>query len=312
MKGLNYIVDLLALCLVRSIFFLLSILPGSVSIALLSGIIRLVICLMPKYRHVARRNLALVFPTLSQAERDKIMWKSCDSLARILYDFARLPKLDVAWALKNVEGFAQYQKLAQEVAESKKPVLLLSGHIGSFELLAHLIGLSGIQLNFVVRDFKLPMLNAWWNGRRCHAGNKVISRKGAFRTLLATLKKRESIGVLFDQNVTRQHATFVDFFGHLAATTAVVGLIAVEGDIATITTGLSYIGAGRYRFEYTRKDFSEIIANEAMSRDEKVNKVTQVLVRDLEKLILQSPTEWFWFHRRWKTAPEGVAEDFYR
>lgn len=32
---------------------------------------------------------------------------------------------------------------------------------------------------------------------------------------------------------------------------------------------------------------------------------------ELENVIREYPDHWFWIHRRFKTTPEGVKEDFY-
>src|SRR5690606_20029609 len=105
--------------------------------------------------------------------------------------------------------------------------MMATGHLGSFELLAHCVSMYGFPISFVVRPFKLERLNAWWSGIREAAGNRAIARSGAFKEILKELTSGRDVAVLFDQNVTRNHAVFVDWFGRPAATTRTVALAAL-------------------------------------------------------------------------------------
>lgn len=303
--------DFLALVLVRTIYFILNSLPKELAVAVIEAVVRLVVLIQPKYKRIADKNLSLVFPEKTAGEKRSLTRASCRALARLLVDFGRMRSYDRAWCESHIENLRDFEEICRNLERSGRPGLFLSAHVGSFELLSHSCGILGHKLSFVVRDFQLPRLNSWWNGIRTYQGNEVISRKGAFRGLLGALKSGRSLGVLCDQNVKRQQAVFVDFFGRQAASTGVCAALALEHRLETWVLGLTYVGGDKYRFFKARQDFSDIIADESLSKDEKIRKTVERYTKDLERFILTSPGEWFWFHRRWKTAPEGAAEDFY-
>lgn len=304
--------DFLALVLVRTIYFILNSLPKGIAIGVVNIFVRLVIIIQPKYRRIALKNLGLVFPEKSDSERGAMVRSACLSLARLIVDFGRMRSYDRTWCEEHIENIDIFKQALQECEKQGRPALFLSAHLGSFELLSHTCGVLGYPLSFVVRDFKLPRLNAWWNGVRTHQGNQVISRNGAFRGLLAALKAGRSLGILCDQNVKRQHAVFVDFFGRPAASTGICAVLALDQRVIPWVIGIVGAGGDKYRIVLFRQDFSDIAADESLAKEDKIRKTVERYTVDMERLILSSPGEWFWFHRRWKTAPENHPEDFYK
>jgi len=42
--------------------------------------------------------------------------------------------------------------------------------------------------------------------------------------------------------------------------------------------------------------------------DDEIYKITQAHTRALEKWIRKYPEQWFWMHKRWKTAPSETEQ----
>ena len=120
------------------------------------------------------------------------------------------------------------------------------------------------------------------------------------------------VGVLFDQNVTRNRAVFVNWFGIPAATTKAVGMAVLRCRPHVLVAGLISTGHDRYEMHCTELNFDVLCENSSASEEEKIRRITEEVVVEYEKLILQYPQGWFWMHRRWKTRPtEEDKEDFY-
>lgn len=304
--------DLFAYIGIRLLCGMLSVLPPHIGEACVGRVIQGLCALVPRYRRIARRNLQIAFPDESVEWREARIAESIRSLARVLVDFARLPRLDRTWVEAHVECpfLPRFEELKRQHAG--KGVVIATGHLGSFELLAHAIALWGHPLSFVVRNFTLPRVDAWWTASREATGNKVIGRKGAFKDIMRDLQSGRDVAVLFDQNVTRNHAVFVPWFGVLAATTRAVALAALRTEAPVVVAGVGYRGNDRYEVLAEECDFTELYRAHDVAMEEKIRRMTAEMAERYVAMIRRYPGEWFWMHRRWKTRPEGEPEDLYR
>ena len=263
-----------------------------------------------RYRRIADTNFRIAFPTATESERRQLLRQAHDSLAGIIVDAARMPTITRAWCETHIKADFVPGLLALRQANPGKGMLLVSGHLGSFELLGNVIGMLGFPISVVARSFALPRLNRWWNRGREQSGNRVIGRAGAFPEVMADLKKGRGVGVLFDQNVKRAHALFLPWFGRAAATTKMVALAAIRTEVPIYVIGIRALEGDRYEVWGSECDCHDVYRSDKKA-DEKVVEITARLVKTYESFIQRAPGEWFWFHRRWKTRPEGEAEDLY-
>jgi len=303
--------DLVALLALKFVCGVLSFIPPRLGIVILSSVLSTFFACVPKYTRIARRNLALAFPNESEARREEIRRESVRSLARVLIDFARLHRLDLAWVQEHIDCpfFPRFEAMKRE--NPGKGIVIATGHLGSFELLAHFVALFGHPISFVVRNFTLPRVDRWWTATREAAGNRVIGRKGAFKDIMRDLQGGRDVAVLFDQNVTRNHAVFVPWFGVPAATTRAVALSALRTEAPVVVAGVGYLGNDRYEVMAEECDFAELYRREDLSSDQKIEIMTADMSARYVGMIRRFPGEWFWMHRRWKTRPEGEAENIY-
>ena len=145
--------------------------------------------------------------------------------------------------------------------------------------------------------------------RSCALECRAIAVRGASETTRRPWM--EDVAVLFDQNVTRNHAVFVPWFGVPAATTRAVALSALRTEAPVVVAGVGYLGNDRYEVMAEECDFAELYRREDLSSDQKIEIMTADMSARYVGMIRRFPGEWFWMHRRWKTRPEGEAENIY-
>ena len=295
----------------RFALVVVSLLPIGLRRSVVRAILRVVAKFLGRHRNIALRNLTLAFPEMSKEQKEKLFIESFSSLADLIVDLARFPTLSTNWAENQIE-FPSLPRL-KEVKEQDpaKGILLVTGHLGSFELSAYCLPFIYRPISFLVRNFSNEYLDSWWKKLRERNGNSVVSREGGYKSMVRLLQEGVDVGVLFDQNVTRNHAIFVDWFGRPAATTKALAMAALRTEAPVFVVALIVTGADNYFYECIETDCSDIYGNEALSKKEKLLRITERLVRQWEQLVLKYPESWFWMHRRWKTTPEGEAEDFY-
>ena len=301
--------DLIAAAALRLFLWFFGLLPHNIRVSIFSFVFRLAYLIVPKLRRSSLINLKQAFPDRDPSWYDQILRENQIEIARLLADAVRLPKLDRKWVEEHVSipALPRYE----QVLSGGKGVVIATGHLGSFELLGHAIGLMGSPLAVVVRNFKLPKVDNLWRTLREARGNTVIGRRGAFKEIVHNISDGRSVAVLFDQNVTRNHAVFVNLFGRPAATTKAVALAAIRTEAPVFVASMRYMGNDRYTVESVECDFRKLYDDSALSIDAKVEHLTQVLSDEYAKMIEKFPQGWFWMHRRWKTTPEGVEENFY-
>ena len=249
---------------------------------------------VPRLRRVARRNLALAFPEMDAARRERIIRGVFRSIARVLVTFARLPRI----GRHNIGEWIRYEGLEyfEEARRRGKGVLFATAHLGNWELSAYAHALLTAPMHVVVRPLDNPWLDRLVERRRTGSGNRVIAKRDFARAILAALKRNEAVGVLIDQNSTPEHGTFVDFFGVAACAGTGFAKIAAHSEAAVIPGFALWSDEER---RYVLRFYPPFAATGDAAAD------TAALQKQLESVIRAYPDQWLWIHRRWKTRPAG-------
>jgi KDO2-lipid IV(A) lauroyltransferase len=157
-------------------------------------------------------------------------------------------------------------------------------------------------MKFVVREIDNLRVEKLIESYRGLSGNQPIEKRHASRDILKALRNNETVGILVDQNTTRDEGVFADFFGIPAATTPAVATLALRTGAAVIPGFLIWDSKSRrhrLRFEAP----VELTVTGDPARDIVEN--TRAFNHILENIVRQYPEQWLWIHRRWKTRPEG-------
>jgi KDO2-lipid IV(A) lauroyltransferase len=248
------------------------------------------------------RNLRMTMPHLSESEHRRILRGSFSNLGRLLVEFSHFPELNKTniSSLVEYEGFENYANAVRR----GKGVIFLTGHFGAWELSSFSHSIYGHPMKFVVRKIDNPRVEKLIERYRTLGGNASIAKQNASRDILKALRRNETIGILVDQNTTREEGVFVDFFNIPAATTPVIATLALRTGAAVIPGFLIWDEAlHRHRLKFD--PMIELVETGDRARDIVEN--TRAFNAVLEKYVQAYPDQWLWIHRRWKTRPEGEA-----
>jgi KDO2-lipid IV(A) lauroyltransferase len=278
----------------------LGLLPRSFSRALAVALAQVVYLLHFRLRQVGMRNLAMVFPEKSQAERRRILRGVFTSLGRQLAELCQFPR----YTRENVDEVVAYEGLENyERAYAKgKGVLFLTAHFGAWELSAFAHSLHGHWLHVVMRPMDNEYLDRLLQEYRTMHGNKTVAKDDFVRGLLAAMKAGETVGILMDTNMTPPQGIFVDFFGIPACTASGLARIALRTD-AAVVPGFTIWDQERRKYRLRFDPALELIRTGHLEADIAAN--TQRFTKVIEDYVQQYPDQWLWVHRRWKTRPEG-------
>jgi KDO2-lipid IV(A) lauroyltransferase len=274
--------------------------PRWLSRAFAIGLAQVVYLLHFRLRQVGMRNLAMVFPEKSEAERTRILRGVFTSLGRQLAELCQFPK----YTAENVDEVVVYDGLENyEQAHARgKGVLFLTAHFGAWELSAFAHSLHGHWLHIVMRPMDNEFLDRWLQRYRTMHGNKTVAKDDFVRGLLAAMKAGETVGILMDTNMTPPQGIFVDFFGIPACTASGLARIALRTD-AAVVPGFTIWDPARQKYRLRFDPARALIRTGDLEADIAAN--TQIFTKVIEDYVRRYPEQWLWVHRRWKTRPEG-------
>ena len=258
--------------------------------------------LLGRLRQVGERNLMLAFPEKSVAERDAILRQEYRNLGWLLAEFCQMPRYTATRASQFIryEGLEHYIK----ARDKGQGVLVLTGHLGAWELSSFYHSLMGMPMGMVIRRLDNPLVDAFVNRIRCLHGNRVIHKDDFARGLIASMRAGESVGILMDTNMTPPQGVFVPFFGVQACSASGMARVAQKTGAAVLPGFLLWDEQeGRYVLRFGEE--IAMVNTESAEEDSVAN--TAIFTAVLERYIRQYPDQWLWMHRRWKTRPAGEA-----
>ena len=183
-----------------------------------------------------------------------------------------------------------------------KGVLIITGHLGAWELSSFYHSLMGHPMGMIIRNLDNRRLDEYVNGIRCLHGNFVISKDDFGRGLLKAIHAGGTVGILMDTNMTPPQGEFVPFFGADACTGTGLAHIARQTGAAVLPGFMFWEPAER---RYVLRFGPEVEMPRTASRAADILEGTRRATAVIESWIRRYPDQWLWIHRRWKTRPPG-------
>lgn len=279
----NYLIDLP----VRALFALFALLPYGASLGFAGWVMARVLAPVFGVNQRIRSNLRHIWPDMADAELTRLCHQVSDNSARLLVE-----SFNIGGFLKHARqaqfGGAGKQALLSALSENR-PVILVSGHFGNYQVIRVLLGDLGFDTAAIYR----PMNNAFTNTRyidnmdRIAVPNHPRGMKGT-KNLLSQLRKGGAIALLNDQAAGEGQR--LKFMGKPALTMT----SAAEFSLKYNALLFPYYGIR----QPNGTDF-EVVVEAAIPPGDAIT-MTQALNDSLEARVRQYPGQWFWMHRRWK------------
>ena len=254
--------------------------------------------------HVASENIRTAFgPDLTTAQVERHIYRMWVHMIRLVVETIQLPR---KMSLRNCRESVVFRNRSEvvKVLCSGRPVFFLGGHFGSWELSVATFGMFGFPMGVVARKLDNPHLNEWFQKSREQTGHKLYMKSGGFDGMVELVQAGGHLALLIDQDAGRR-GVFVDFFGKPASTFKSIALMAMEYKaILVLGYGVrlpdDLLESPWARFEI---GCEEIIDTTQIEAHDEVREITQRFTAALERSIRRAPEQYFWVHRRWKTAP---------
>lgn len=278
-------------------------LPRSVARGVGAGLGAVAWRLLGRLRRVGMRNLEMAFPEKSEAEREAILRGVYRSLGWELGEFCKMS----GYTAEQASKFIRYEGLEHYLAAraKEKGVLVLTGHLGAWELSSFYHSLMGYPMSLVIRRLDNPLVDGFVNRIRCLHGNRVIHKDDFARGLLTAMQRGETVGILMDTNMTPPQGVFVPYFGVEACTAAGMARVALHSG-AAVLPGFLVWEAAEKKYLLRFGEELELVRTADGTADIVAN--TALFTATIEAYVRRYPEQWLWVHRRWKTRPEGEGK----
>jgi KDO2-lipid IV(A) lauroyltransferase len=260
--------------------------------------------LLKRLRETGMRNLKLALPERTDEAREAILRGVYRSLGWQLAEFCRMGR----YTRENTRETIRYEGLEHfETAKALgKGVLILTGHLGAWELSSFYHSLMGHPMGMVIRRLDNRRLDAYVNEIRCMHGNRVLHKDDFARGLITAMRAGDAVGILMDTNMTPPQGIFVEYFGREACTASGLARVALKTG-AAVVPGFMVWEAAEKRYVL---HFGEAIAKPLSGDTEAdVLELTQRCTSEIERWVRRYPEQWLWIHRRWKTRPDGTRDE---
>jgi KDO2-lipid IV(A) lauroyltransferase len=247
------------------------------------------------YVRVARRNMELCLPALSNREREQLIDRHFASLGMGVCESA------MSWwssderirSLSRVEGCEHLD----EALKRGRGVILLTAHFTTIEIGARIMN-ANRPICALYRPLKNQVLAAASDRSRTRRARNAI-RHDDIRSMVRALKKNEIVWYAPDQSFRKKGAQMVRFFGiHAATNTSTSRLAQMTGaSILYFSHERLPDGAG-YRVIIHPPD-NCVPSNDSVADTEHFNGFIEAQIRRV-------PEQYWWIHRRFK----GLHADY--
>ncbi len=257
-------------------------------------------------RRRAMRNVAASFPDRSHDACVAIVRSAYRNLFCIGYEFLISGYRLRPDTLDDVVTFDGLEHLRG--IEDGGGTVMLTGHVGNWEVLGLAAGLAGFPLCAVARGVDDAGINGLLLSLRERHGQEIISAKGAVERGRDVLRAGKHLAFTPDQHARRSRI-WVPFFGTPNAYIKTPATLVRRHDAPCAVGFCRRVGSG-FRFHVTIYPLHR--PDHSLPAREDVARLTHAYVRRLEEFVRAHPGDYLWMHKLWRTPVDGeelVRED---
>tara|TARA_Y100000591_G_C21807821_1_gene685981 strand:- start:654 stop:1514 length:861 start_codon:yes stop_codon:yes gene_type:complete len=286
MKILKYFFQFLITILIYTVFKIL----GARLSSNISGIIFEKIGPLFRSKKIIHSNIKKAIPGADSKYVNKITKLMWNNYGRIFAEYIFIK--DFRFGKLSANIIIEGQDIINEIKDSNKQVVFISGHLSNFELMAMHLEKSGIKLSAIYRPLNNVFLNILIERirKKYICKNQIKKGIGGMKKLVKLKKSNYSTALMIDQRVSE--GILSNFFGQKALTTTIPAQLSKKFDISIVPIYIERI-----------KDINfKIIIKKPVnfSKNTSIKEITDKLNIILEEMIVKKPEQWIWSHNRWK------------
>ena len=273
--------------ILRGVSLITSLIPRNILLILGKKVGLFMYYFLPIRKKVALKNISIVFNKKSLSFHQYILKKTYMHFGMILMDFLRTRHFKKKY-IKKITSLTN-----KTTTTLDNGIILMTGHIGNWEMILPILGLNDFQFSVVTQPQKNNSSDKFFNWIRTYENVSLIPKGSNINIMKNVIKNECILGLASDQNAGI-HGIEIPFFGKNVSMPKGAGIFHHKTN-APILVGFCIL-LEDFRYELT---LEEIIINKKSDTIKDVNKQFNKL---LEEHIIKYPEQYFWFHRRYRRS----------
>lgn len=282
--------------------WLLRLLPAA-AFGPLAGLLARCRWITPRDVRLMRRNLAVVLGLApgSREARD-LEWRCVRHQIVAALETVRISFEQSRLDVRAMDGFDDLRRLMAEAEACGRGQVLVTGHLGAWELLAQsTVRAASAPVCAVAKPARSTATSLFVERMRARAGVRVIwsGRTSLLRDMLSCLNRKETLIMVVDQRPDQRRGPEVDFLDRRTEFVGGPAALAAKRDCPLVAAFCVREGPFSYRLE------SEILRSPGGTQD--AVELSQRIAGAIERRVRAQPEQWMWNYRRWNYEPEELA-----
>ncbi len=251
--------------------------------------------IIPIRKSTVISNLTKAFPEKSKSEIKKIAFNNFLSVGITFMEIMAFQKMteEEILSLSKIDNLEK----VKSIVDSEKGSILLTAHLGNWELGALTMGLTlQRQINVLVKKQRNRLVADWMSEIREKFSNKEIPLGASIRELYKTLIQGGVVGIVGDQRGKREDGVVVNFFNQPTVTFQGFAALAIKNKVPILVVLNIRKPSGKYIISVEEISYENLPEN----LSDQLQELNQRYMTILENKIREAPEQWLWMHNIWK------------
>jgi lauroyl/myristoyl acyltransferase len=249
-----------------------------------------------KERRAIIKNLKVILnrPKGTSDEELKIIAKDVfRNFAKYLIDFLRFSIIDIEYIKKFVklDGLPNLE----EALKYGKGAILLSAHLGNWELGGYVMGKTGYSINAVVLTHQNKKVNEFFINQRSMGNFKSIEIGASLRKCYKALKNNELLALLADRNFSGT-GLMTEFFGLRTLMPKGPAVFSIRTGAVIVPTYMIRQDDDTFKMMFEKPIYPQTGSDENLA----VENLMKQYLPSVENAIRQHPSQWYVFRCFWE------------
>ena len=254
-------------------------------------------------RAVVERQLTVSLPERTPAEIERIAKAAYAHLGQTSIETAILPSYSQRQIISLFESVNGWDLVEERLALGKG-LIVVTGHLGNWELGGAYLAARGVPIDAVARHMANPLFDRYLTATRERIGMTVVHDGDAVRRVPRSLRTGRAVAFLVDQGAVGLASTYVPFFGRYAKTPRGPAVFALRLGAPVVFGVALRQPSGRYQL-----NFEPIEVVDTGDREADVDRIVANYTAMLERWVRKAPEQYLWHHRRWKHQRPGTPPE---